>query len=160
MTIAVVSTLISSIALAGIAASLLLQARQLRASQLQAARAAQFDFMKMQFDNHELASAVFGNQFRAEVSLMNWYMKYMELSYLLKTISKESIAIQATLLFSGQYAREWWNLARDIYDAEAAGRLEREFFSIIDGAYEKAVQGGASIADPTVGGEEASTATG
>jgi Family of unknown function (DUF6082) len=160
MTIAVISTLISSIALVAVAASLLIQARQLRASQLQAARTAQFDFMKMQFDNPELASVVFGNQFRAEVSLMNWYVKYMELSYLLKTISKESIIIQAALLFSGKYAREWWNLARDVYKAEAAGRLEREFFAILDGAYEKAVQGGASIADPTTGGEEASTATG
>ena len=159
MTIAVISTLISSIALSGVAASLLLQARQLRASQLQAARAAQFDFIKIQFDKPELASAVFGDQFRAEVSLMNWYVKYMELSYLLKTISKESMILQAKLLFSGNYSREWWNLARDVYKAEAAGRLEREFFAILDAAYEKAVQGGAAIGDHVAGGEEAPAPT-
>jgi Family of unknown function (DUF6082) len=138
--IAVISTLISSIALLGVAASLLLQARQLRASQLQAARSAQFDFVRVQFERPELAAAVFGDKFPLESALANWYMKYLELSYLLKAASRDSILVQATLLFSGKYFLEWWETAQKIYQSEATGKLEKEFLDIIDQAFQDAKQ--------------------
>jgi len=138
--IALISMLISSIALVGVAASLLLQARQLRASQLQAARSAQFDFVKMQFDRPELAAAVFGDKFPLESALANWYMKYLELSYLLKIASRDSVLVQATLLSNGKYFPDWWETARGIYQSEATGKLEREFFAVIDQAFQEAKQ--------------------
>jgi Family of unknown function (DUF6082) len=140
VTIAIISTLISSIALAAVAVSLLLQARQLRVTQLQSARSAQFDFIRMQFDRPELTTAVFGDQLSLESVLANWYMKYLELSYLLKAASKESILLQAELLFNGNYFREWWERAREIYRSEAGGKSEREFWAIIDKAFRDAKQ--------------------
>ena len=57
--IAIISTLISSIALVGVAVSLVLQARQLRASQIQASRATQVELIKVSIDSRELISDIF-----------------------------------------------------------------------------------------------------
>ena len=151
MIIAIISTLISSIALAAVALSLLLQARQLRVSQLQSARSAQFEFIRMQFDKPELTTAVFGDQLSMEGVLANWYMKYLELSYSLKAASGNSVLLQAELLFSGQYFREWWERAREVYQAEANGKSEREFWTIIDKAFQDARQRDLAAATSTDG---------
>jgi hypothetical protein len=56
MLIAIVSTLISSVALLGVAISLFLQARQLRASQIQTARASQMELMRSALEHPDLVA--------------------------------------------------------------------------------------------------------
>ena len=150
MIIAIISTLISSIALAGVAASLFLQARQLRVSQLQASRAAHFEYIRLLLDRPELATNIFAEQFRPESSVLNWYLKYFELSYLMRAASRDSVLIQITEMFAANYPYEWWKIARPIYETEASSmsKMERDFFTIVNEAFEIATQRKASLNTP------------
>jgi|SRR5579875_475258 len=140
MIIALISTLISSIALAGVAISLLLQARQLRTSQLQAARGLQAELIKLGFDNPDLISDTLAvqdinNYLRG--SFVNWCLKSLELGYLTGIYSPESIQVQVTILFGAEFPRDWWGGARDVYRLEATAKREREFFEIVDQTFKR-----------------------
>jgi hypothetical protein len=151
MTIAIISTLISSIALVGVAVSLLLQARQLRANQIQTSRAAQVELIKLAVDNRELVSEIYGEKPEAYLkgTYINWFIKYLELSYSMKVISKDSVQLQITRLFTADYPYEWWARVRDVYHVEATTRRERQFLAITDEAFRLATQqrksGGTSV---------------
>jgi hypothetical protein len=139
MIIAIISTLISSIALTGVAVSLLLQARQLRASQIQASRSAQVELIRMAADNRELISEIFGSEPGSYLKdvFINWFFKYLELSYSMKVISAKSVRVQAIRLFAIDYPYEWWARSREVYDIEATTKRERQFFAIIDEMFEQ-----------------------
>jgi hypothetical protein len=96
-TIAIISTLISSIALVGVVVSLLLQARQIRVSQLQASRSAQAEMLKVAIEDPEVASAALGRSdvdvFAREIFL-NLQMKTLELHYLLKLYPAANVSLQ------------------------------------------------------------------
>ena len=151
MTIAIISILISSIALVAVAVSLLLQARQLRASQIQTSRAAQVELIKLAFDNRELVSEIYGDKSEDYLkgAYINWFVKYLELSYSMKVISEDSTRLQITRLFTADYPYEWWARVRDVYDVEATTKPERRFLAITDEAFRLATQrrqsGGSSI---------------
>jgi Family of unknown function (DUF6082) len=142
MTIAIISILISSIALVAVAVSLLLQARQLRASQIQTSRAAQVELIKLAFDNRELVSEIYGNKSEDyfKGAYINWLVKYLELSYSMKVISEDSARLQITRLFTADYPYEWWARVRDVYDVEATTKSERRFLAITDEAFRLATQ--------------------
>jgi hypothetical protein len=143
MTIAIISTLISSIALAGVAISLFLQARQLRSAQLEASRTAQSGLITMALTNSRLVSEALGepdsNTFAKSVYI-NWRFKYMELSYSLGAISAAAVRNQAMIMFKAEFPRTWWTTARDAYRVEAATKLEKGFVAIVDEAFTQATQ--------------------
>jgi hypothetical protein len=139
--IAVVSTLISSIALVGVALSLLLQARQLRTTQLQASRAAQLELIRIAADNRGLIFDVLGEadpESYLKGAFINWFFKYMELSYSMRALSEASVRTQATRLFAAGYPYNWWAKAREVYQIEAETKHERQFFNIVDEAFSHA----------------------
>jgi Family of unknown function (DUF6082) len=141
MTIAIISTLISSIALVAVAISLFLQSRQLRASQLQAARTTQAELIKLAVDNPKLISEALGHadpDSYVRGVFVNWAFKSLELGYSMKAFSAESVGVQASRLFDAKYPREWWMSARDIYAIEAATKRERQFLIIVNKAFDQA----------------------
>lgn len=142
MAVAIISTLISSIALMGVAASLLLQARQLRASQVQASRAAQIELIKMAVDNKELISDIFGDEPGSylKARCINWFFKYLELGYSMKVISEKSVRVQAMMLFDTDYPYEWWIRGREVWEIEADTKRDRNFFRIVDNAFLRATE--------------------
>lgn len=140
MIIALVSTLISSIALAGVAVSLILQSRQLRTSQLEASRVAQSALIQMALTNPTAAAEAFGfpdEEWFAKAALTNWQVKYWEMSYSVKAISAGSVQVQAAELFASEFPRLWWSRFRELYRADATTKREREFFTIIDTEFER-----------------------
>jgi hypothetical protein len=140
MLIAIISTLISSIALAGIALSLLLQARQLRASRIQAARAAQVDLMNFAIDNPTLVNDLEGVEdvegFVKNV-VRNWYFSYLSMSYDNKTITRSSLCRIAQTVFATEAARTWWAEAGYSFDEVATSRREKEFSTIIGDEFQR-----------------------
>jgi Family of unknown function (DUF6082) len=109
-TLPIISTLLSSIALIGVALSLLLQARQLRTNRLQASRAAQIDLIKLSMDNPEVTSAALGwadLDAYVKSNLMTWNLKNMEMSYANRVLSAAGVHIEASLLFNAEFPREW-----------------------------------------------------
>ena len=141
--IAIISTFISSVALVGVAISLLLQARQLRAAQLQVSRAAQSDLIAMALTNSQLVSEALGepdpNSFAKSVYI-NWRFKYMELSYSVGALSATAVSNQAAMMFDAEFPRHWWAVAREHYRLEAATKSEQEFVAIVDEAFRRAAQ--------------------
>ncbi len=132
--IALLSIVISCIALLGVAYSLTMQALQLRASQLQISRATQLEVVKMVIDNPELLSGSVDSSDPAGAtrigSFLNFRLKQLELSYSVKAISSESVRLQARIIFAEGYPVKWWRSVREIYETEAVTRRERQFFTM------------------------------
>ena len=142
MLIAIISTLISSIALAGVALGLILQARQLRASRIQAARTAQIDLLKFAIDNPTMVNELEGAEdvegFVKGV-VRNWYFSYLSMSYDNKTITKASLQKIAQTVFAAEAARKWWAEAAGSFDEVATSRREKEFFTIVDAEFQRVI---------------------
>src|SRR5690348_16194856 len=101
-TLALLSTLISSLALVGVVVSLLLQARLLRTTQLQAARTAQLELIRLAIEHPALSRKGMSPTEKyasAQRAFFNWRVKYLELGYSLKVISLHSVMIQAGQMF-------------------------------------------------------------
>jgi hypothetical protein len=141
LTIAVISIVISSVALAGVAVSLLFQARQLKVSQLQATWAAQLELMKMALDNPAVATNALGiadPEIYTSQVFLNWHIKYLELGYEIKAISALGVREAAKELFGGQFARDWWSWNRQSYEsATTTTQRTKQFFTIIDAEYQR-----------------------
>jgi hypothetical protein len=137
---AIISLVISIVALLVVVASLLLQARALRTSQLQAARAAHFQMVQAALerpelfpdpsDPHDSDPEVF-----AKKVFLNMTMKYWQLSYSLRTISDRGVRIHARRMFAVPFRREWWSEARDYYLVEAISRTDRRFVALVESAF-------------------------
>lgn len=143
MLIAVISTLISSIALVGVALSLLLQGRQLRASRIQAARASQVELMKFAIDNPTMVNGLDGAEdiegFVKGV-VRNWYFTYLSMSYDNRTISKSSLRRVASVALADETTCKWWAESGHTLNEVATSRREKEFFTIVDGEFQRARQ--------------------
>ena len=140
MVISLISVLISSVALAGVAISLLMQNRQLRISQLQAARATQATLVQIGLNNLELAAEAFGFSdvdWLGKSALVNWQVKHWEANHSIKAMSDRSVQVEAATLFDSEFAREWWPQTREGYRASAQSKLERRFFTIIDTEFDR-----------------------
>jgi hypothetical protein len=149
--IAIISTLISSVALAGVAISLLLQARQVRITQLQVSRAAQLELIKMALDNPTMASAAVGisnPDSYAKYVFLNWQFKHFELGYEIKTMSAENVRQSVAQLFENETPREWWSLARQSYEEGPVSRRGKQFFAIVDGEFRRLTESPSSTSDP------------
>jgi hypothetical protein len=143
MFLAVLSTLISSIALVGVVISLLLQARQLRVNQVQAARASQIELIKFALSNPEISMEVEGAEdsetFIRNV-VRNWYFTHLSLGYEVGNVPRSRLQSIASLLFADESTRRWWAETRQGYNEGASSRRDKEFFTIIDGEYQKSNQ--------------------
>jgi len=135
MLIALLSTLIASIALVGVAISLLLQARQLRTNQLQATYTAQVELIKLGLDNPSLSAGLAGftdtEDFVKEVSL-NWHISYLAVSYEIKTMSEPNLRRMLGDLFASEDSRMWWARVGYTYDDGATSRRGKNFFAIVN----------------------------
>jgi hypothetical protein len=155
MLIAVVSTLISSIALIGVAIGLLLQARQVRASQLQAHNTAQLELIKLAVENPAIAGELSGatdlDAFLKRVYL-NWHFSFLSMSYEIRTISDPSLRVTVKRTFTSEFARAWWAYAGPIYQVGATSRRKKKFYVIVDEEFQLASRvtgsAGANAAPP------------
>jgi hypothetical protein len=144
--LAMISALVSSVALVGVAASLVIQTRQLRTSQLQATRAAQAEMVQIWLGNPRLFLP--GDDATAEPTdlyafhaFTNLVLKYLELGFEIGVVSEPSVRMQAADLFQSRYRQHWWSeVARPVYNVEAKTRRERRFARIVDEEFGKAAK--------------------
>jgi len=131
-------------ALIGVALSLILQNRQLRASQVQLIRQMHLELTKMGIENPQLPAAIWPHPGRANFlnsGYINFLLTLWQTSYLQKTMTKKALELEANYLFASDYSRTWWGtLARGHREAQAETKREKEFFAIIDNAYKSAMQ--------------------
>lgn len=143
MLISIIATLISSVALIGVALGLLLQARQLRASQIQIVRSLHVEFIKMGLDKPFLGAAIESEIDPDDLSnaaYLNSYLTFLQVGYSLKTIPKDLISYHAQRAFEMEFARVWWAWARKSYEIGAATKRDREFFVLVDSEFKNATR--------------------
>ena len=142
--LSIIATIVSSVALIGVAVGLILQSRQLRANQIQVLREMHLELMKIGIDNPVLAGSIYEDTSPEDFSratLINFLMVFWETGYSLKTITRKSVTLQAMQLFASEYSRTWWATgARDTFQSEAGTKLEKEFFTIVDSAFRDVIQ--------------------
>ena len=143
-TLSIIATIISSIALLGVALGLILQSRQVEANQLQVMREMHLELIKVGIDNPALASSVttdISEEDYSRAGLLNLWVKYLQTGYSLKTISKASVALHAARMFKSEYSRDWWGThARASYRTEAWRKSEKEFFEIVDAKFQDEIR--------------------
>jgi Family of unknown function (DUF6082) len=135
MLIGIISTLVSSIALVAVAASLLLQARQLRTNQVQVTRTAQQELIKFSLENPAAVAEVLGianPEAYAKDAYLNWNISYLSMSYDIKTISESNLRFLLRESFARENSRRWWATAGKSYHDWAMSRRDKEFVSILE----------------------------
>jgi hypothetical protein len=144
MIIAIISALISSVALVAVAASLLLQARQLRTNQVQVTRTAQQELIKFSLENPDAVAEVLGitnPEAYAKDAYLNWQISYLSMSYDIKTMSKENLRFLLRESFAIENSRRWWATAGKSYHDWAISRRDKEFVSILEEEFRRPSQG-------------------
>jgi hypothetical protein len=143
MILSLIATLISSIALVGVAIGLILQARQLRTSQLQATRSLHAELIRIGMENPSIGTAVEADvdpEEAPKAAYLNLLFMFLQTSYLLRALPRESLSFQTERIFSSEYSRAWWAVARNAYKTEMATKREKAFLSLVDAKYEEVLQ--------------------
>jgi hypothetical protein len=134
MLLSLLSTLISSIALVGVAISLYLQGRQLRSAQVQSTAASHIELLKFAIEHPTLAGELAGNDDPDDLAkqvALNWHISYLQMAYSNKSITDQYLRSLAKYLLSTNYARSWWAGPGQSY-GNAATRSDRRFFAIFN----------------------------
>lgn len=138
------STLIGAVALGGVAASLLIQARELRLSRAQAFRESQLELIRMSLENMPVAlefSAEFPSEeeFRKAV-YCNWRMRHLELGYVTGEMSKASLETYLRMVARSQSARQWWSKAGPFWGVTAKRGRASQFVALANRAFDEVGQ--------------------
>jgi Family of unknown function (DUF6082) len=87
-----------------VAAGLIIQSRQLKASQLQVMREMHLEVIKVSIDKPKLAASVYEAEFSAadapKASYINLLFNYWQRCYSLKTMTREAVAVEAGICLS------------------------------------------------------------
>jgi hypothetical protein len=152
MLISIIATFISSIALAGVAVSLILQARQLRTSQIQAVRSLQIELIKIGLNDPLLGTSISPGVEPSEApkaALLNLTLMVWRVGYSLNTFSKGVISYNARGIFKSEYSRTWWEIAHESYEINASTKRDKEFVALINAEFQNAVHANRSNVSTT-----------
>jgi hypothetical protein len=152
-----VSAILSGLALGGIIASLLYQARDSRIAHEQMKRTFQFDLIKLELDDPSLMAAIgapWGIDALSDAELVRefLYVQMWVTSWVASYATgdfPESVVRQlaAHELFRGRAGRIYWESAGRRQLASSRGRQNR-FFRILDEEYNKVISNGIPVAAP------------
>lgn len=143
-TFGVASALLSGLALAGLALSVLLQTRQLKIGQFQGMRAMQLELMRMLLEDPALAAIspkthnISRKQWRREIYI-NLLFKYLEMGYAIGYVGEEGLRGHIREQLDVPSARQFWKRSRQLWDVSATSPTRRRFFNLVDGEYHAAV---------------------
>jgi hypothetical protein len=142
------AAVITALALSGVAASLILQMRDSRAT-LEQMRTYQLELVRMGLDHPEVrwARTVPGAEISQDklnvMSYINLWVMYWFRLYRFKGISIVEIRMQMhDTIFSTDVGREYWEIARGFFDETQKGRRERLVLKAIEEEYHRALSAG------------------
>ena len=152
-----ISAVLSALALGGVIASLLYQARDSRIAHEQMGRTFQFDLIKLELEDPNLMAAAGApwstdlptdfDSLRQFLYIQMW-VSYMAVSYVTGEASESVIRQVAALeLFHGRAGRAYWAAVGKRQIVNSKGRRNR-FFHLLDDEYNKVIARGAPVAPP------------
>ncbi len=140
-----VSALLSALAVVGVAVSLVLQAREAKATRLQGSRTMHIDLTKMAMENTAYLDCWGGPDSTRTVLLRRQHMyvnlaiSHWSMEYEVGDLSDEWVAAAADEIFAGEIGRSFWARARAARMATARTRRSRRLHQIMDARYEHAL---------------------
>lgn len=141
------SAILSGIALIGISASLIIQARQARAERVRIVRERHMELLRVVLDNPRTYATVIGSRSPSTAEgarqffFCTMWMNYARMGYEMRVINER--AIRRELLssaFGSEPMRKWWSTAGNYWTSGfGLSRRERHFFRIAHEEYHNAV---------------------
>jgi hypothetical protein len=148
------STLISVLALTGVAGSLFFQAREAKANRDQALRSLHLDLMKMAMEDETYARAwgpFFDNgdhQAQRQHMYVNLIIEHWRMMCEFGSMTEEHLRSVAHVVFQGEPGRRFWANGRELRMRSSGSAFERRFHQVLDEEYRKALAEGPAVAVP------------
>jgi hypothetical protein len=140
-----VSALLSGLAVVGVAVSLVLQAREAKASRVQNTRTMHMEFTKLAMENPEYLGCWGGPDASRTVLLrrqhmyVNLVVSHWEMWFELGDLTERWLASMCDEIFAGEIGRSFWARTREARISTASTRRMKHFNQIIDARYEAAL---------------------
>lgn len=143
------SAVVSALALAGVAASLMVQNRQARAEQVQGIRSYYLELVRLELDDMALYQPVWGATDIADPHerkrhvYADLMMNYAWMGFEIGTIREPLLRDMLAGMFTGEAGRRYWGKAHTSWAASSSGsRIGRRFLAIVDEEHARAVAAG------------------
>jgi Family of unknown function (DUF6082) len=140
-----ISAVIAGVALLAVASSLLMQARQTRIAQIQSMRYLQVELFRMAYEYPDLQegwsrSIDFPYPEWRKRTYMNLVFQYLRMGFEVGDMSQASLERTLTNRFRTQFGRDYWSVAGERFQIDAAGnRKSRRFYKTAQKVYEQAL---------------------
>ncbi|WP_055616888.1 DUF6082 family protein [Streptomyces phaeochromogenes] len=143
------SAIVSALALAGVAGSLIVQNRQARAEQVQGIRSYYLELVRLELEDMALYQPVWGDTDIADPHerkrhvYADLMMNYAWMGYEIGTIREPLLRDMLSGMFTGEAGRHYWSRARTSWTASSSGsRIGRRFLAIVGEEHARAVAAG------------------
>ncbi len=157
------ATLVSTLALGGVAVSLVMQSRDNKMNREQARRGFHLDLYAMALDDPsllecwgEVVPPTYSHGQHRQHVYVNQIVSFWSMLYKVDELPADELRQLAAALFAGAPGRRYWSVAGPHRKALRGTRRTREFVLIIDDEYTKAVGSDTETAE-TVAADEAAT---
>lgn len=138
------SALLATLALLGIAATLIFQARDTKVAREEARRIAIAELLKMAMDDPDLDEAwgpvpeSESRTARRQLMYINMIISEWQMSFETKALPEARLRAISREMFSGRPGRAFWQEARDVRLRTSVTRRARRFHEILDEEHERA----------------------
>jgi hypothetical protein len=130
-----VSAILAGLAFLAVAVSLLMQARQTRVAQLQAAHAMRLELFRLAYEHPDLQE---GWSRSVDLPYPEWRLRtyvnlvfaYLRMGYEMQTISEPALRRALRNRFQTSLGRAYWEGARNAWRTGAHGRRQRNFYQL------------------------------
>ncbi|MDX2813194.1 DUF6082 family protein [Streptomyces sp. NPDC006207] len=153
------SAIVSALALAGVAVSLIVQNRQARAEQIQGIRGYYLELARLELDDMALFQPVWGatdiadQDGRRRHVYADLMMNYAWMGYEIGTIPEGLLRDMLAGMFTGEAGRDYWSRAGASWIARSSGsRAGRRFLGVVGEELARAVAAGPPARTPRVPG--------
>lgn len=147
-----ISAVISGVALAGIAVSLFLQARELDLTREQMFRTYHLDLVRFSIENPPFIASwgyvpPVGSSLDdvRRVGYTNMIVSFWSTSYVTRRLDESELRLNFAQMFKGEVGRHYWESSRDEWRESASDRRRRKFFRIADAEYCQAIEAGPAM---------------
>jgi Family of unknown function (DUF6082) len=144
-TYAAASAVLALLALGGVAASLVFQAREMRMSRSQALRSHHFELLRMAMENPSYMRVWGPSRFPddeqwRQALYANLIVTYWYMAYDMGDLSEIHLRAVAAEFFAGEPGQDFWRTWRELRLRTATQKAVRNFNQILDDEYQKATQ--------------------
>ncbi|WP_131101350.1 DUF6082 family protein [Streptomonospora litoralis] len=138
------SALLAGLALVGVVATLVVQARETRMARELALRDSNSELLRMAMENEEYAEcwganmSATGSKAQRQSMYTNMIVSQWEMAFDSRAVNDEHVRTLARNLFVGPVGWEYWNRVREVRLHTAGTRRSRRFHRILDEEFQRA----------------------